>query len=135
MPPSCAYASIEAKFRFRELEIIEGRDILTDLLGAARTDKGGGYPLIAQDPCQSHLCEALPSRACDFIERPDPGKFSSLRWLASTNLLRAALIRASSRHPMKVFRGEHSLGERREGDAPDSLLLQSVEQFSARSNG
>ena len=55
------------KFSLRKVEILEGGNVLPNLLGPARPDERRGDAGIAQYPSQSHLGETLAARICDLV--------------------------------------------------------------------
>src|SRR6478609_1096284 len=54
-----------------ELEPVERRDVLLELLDAARPDQRGGDPRVAQRPRQRELGERLSPAPGDLVQRPD----------------------------------------------------------------
>ena len=93
---------------------------------AAGADQDRGDAIVAQSPRQRQLRQRLTPGGGDVVESADVAKVRLVQHVrGERGVLRRARILGNA---FEVLAREHSLGEGREGDAPDSLVTQHVEQ-------
>src|SRR5262245_30816692 len=110
----------------REGEPVQRRDVVLELGHARRADERGGDALVTEHPCERHLRERLAASRGDLVQRAELSE-RLVREQLGRERARPARARAL-RNPGQVLAREHSLRERREGDAPDPELTDRVEQ-------
>src|SRR5690606_25764633 len=98
------------QLRIREGEVVQGTDVLLQLVHAARADEHRRHPRVAQDPRQRHLREALPAARRDVVQRADVPQCLVGEQVRRQRL---ALARARAlRHTVQIPIGQHALRER-----------------------
>jgi hypothetical protein len=109
-----------------EVQALERAERVVELGDARGADQRRGHARVAQDPGDRHLRERLAAPLGDLVERAHVLEaLLGEHVLAEEDALGGARV---LRHPVEVARGEHALGERRERDAADALVLEHAEQ-------